>query len=642
MQGESTGVNPLVAIRYLNSSPSNRDSAGTVSPLTKMAVGTEIEGFVLSRTSSLQPILRTPIGDIVIESSLFLKTGSEVTIRVDPNIAGRARIVRIDGLSPQQYAHAHASRATANSSVALTHPNADGQHVPSSTAGGASASPAQQTRVIQALFIAPAGVDKAAGTASALSPHILSPTVTLPNGQVFSPETALVSQLRATIQARPSFDIQLLAQALPTAQASTTQQAPSVNMPASHSPPPPVPTMAGHILQSTFAALGQPNTEDTASYQETAAANAPTRLPSGSSPNATATTTASSAAGSATSFATSSSALSMRPDGVPAPPASASPAPSGQPTPLHPAPAAPAITEHQLKTALTGTIIRAEPHSPPVVQTAIGQFQLLHARPMPVGSTILFSVGSPPHSQSPITTPLLPPELAAVAPLMQQWETLQETMELAQSAYPQAAQTLAAHLPQTGSTMAATILFILNALKGESLRALLGQDLHDILEAQHSSLFRRLSTEWSSIQHSVREPISSEWHMYLIPMWHEKQAEQIRLFVRRDTHKETEENDAKRFLLELHLSELGDVQMDGFVHGTKPALQFDMVFRTERPWPDALSRSLQQIFTQSLEAMGMQGGLRTQVGQHHFIRPLTHDDTLDTSGQPGHTDGVIA
>jgi hypothetical protein len=96
-------VNTVITIQPVATAIPNRDSAPGANPLATLPAGTTVEGFVVNRDAQNNPILRTPLGDLRITSDVFLKTGSEVVFRVDTSQASLARIVTVDGLSPQEY-----------------------------------------------------------------------------------------------------------------------------------------------------------------------------------------------------------------------------------------------------------------------------------------------------------------------------------------------------------------------------------------------------------------------------------------------------------------------------------------------------------------------------------------------------------
>ena len=97
-------INPIVSIRPLTTPSSGRDATAVPAQLANLPPGTTLQGFVVNRDAQSNPILRTPVGDLQLQSDVFVKTGSEMVIRVDATSETRARIVTIDGMPPQEYA----------------------------------------------------------------------------------------------------------------------------------------------------------------------------------------------------------------------------------------------------------------------------------------------------------------------------------------------------------------------------------------------------------------------------------------------------------------------------------------------------------------------------------------------------------
>ncbi|MFO0109740.1 MAG: hypothetical protein ACK52W_04300, partial [Alphaproteobacteria bacterium] len=96
-------VNAAITIQPLANAVASRE--GSIPPaLQGLAVGALVKGFVVNRDAAKNPILRTPQGDLIVKSEIFLKTGSDVVVRVDPTQPSLARIITIDGLTPADYA----------------------------------------------------------------------------------------------------------------------------------------------------------------------------------------------------------------------------------------------------------------------------------------------------------------------------------------------------------------------------------------------------------------------------------------------------------------------------------------------------------------------------------------------------------
>ena len=79
-----------------------------------------------------------------------------------------------------------------------------------------------------------------------------------------------------------------------------------------------------------------------------------------------------------------------------------------------------------------------------------------------------------------------------------------------------------------------------------------------------------------------------------------------------------------RFLLEVHPSQLGPVQLDGLIRQGVQAAQLqthlDLIVRSEALIPSGDAIELQGLFIQSLEATGLTGRLSFQEGRGNFVQ----------------------
>jgi hypothetical protein len=84
-----------------------------------------------------------------------------------------------------------------------------------------------------------------------------------------------------------------------------------------------------------------------------------------------------------------------------------------------------------------------------------------------------------------------------------------------------------------------------------------------------------------------------------------------------------------RFLINLELSRLGDMQLDGMYRKAERGL--DMMIRTKSTLPDEMRRDLTGLYANSLAAMGLKGALNFQVVKK-FPDPAATPATADKGG----------
>ena len=130
----------------------------------------------------------------------------------------------------------------------------------------------------------------------------------------------------------------------------------------------------------------------------------------------------------------------------------------------------------------------------------------------------------------------------------------------------------------------------------------------------------------SQISGEVREMAArtsegpGEWRTTPIPWNLEGRIERVNLITRREESGDEDTDDKKkksskgkgtRFLINLDLSRLGEMQLDGmFVKSTRA---FDMMIRTKDALPEGIRHDMSGLFANSNSAMGLKGALSFQV-----------------------------
>lgn len=661
MSGNIPAINPTVIIQTITTSPASPDSGGIPPALANVAPGTLLEGFVVNRTTQQQPILRTSLGDILVQSEFFLKTGSEVVIRVEPNTAGRARIISIDGVEPQIYAQQLAARTTTGDTVLAN--SLFGEETPVAQPNTPRAQPTIEAVLLKA---APASTPSASpANAATAAPQ----SYTLPDGNVVQPTPAAIATLQQRAAAQPSIQLRVLSTTLPTNPSGIALVAPSSAQVAA-----PVATPV-----ATAIAAPLPNTPLPQNAQVSATAQAPKVATTIAIPRATvnvvpapfvnappvAPTTQPQAPTPlpvtvANTFSPASQPASTAAVSNAAPiAASALNLPDTAPTPTQPAPVpsqnlatrsvqllvpSAQLTPSVLANAVPAVVIGHEQDGAVIVQSPIGQLKLFTPKPLPTGAELLFTIDEHAPATLPRNVPLLPTRLAELAPLLNDWETLETAAaQLTQLAPQEAHAFLARVTAQPDAKLTTSMLFFLSALKGGDIRQFIGKHALELLEKNAPETAKKLLLEFAQLQNLAREPIMQNWSMYVLPLQHDREFEQVRLYVRHEEDEGAQKagGGGQRFILEVALSQLGDMQLDGFIRKTDSSKQFDLILRTTRPWAPEMGQSIRNIFEGALAATGMRGMLQTQVGEQFFVRPLMEAQAPTDATGTSHT-GLLA
>jgi hypothetical protein len=298
--------------------------------------------------------------------------------------------------------------------------------------------------------------------------------------------------------------------------------------------------------------------------------------------------------------------ISVTPQGAPVPPP-----PQGQPVPLQ------------------GEVESITENGFPVIRWGESRFIMKMPASVEIGSTVLFEA-------TPLTAQQAMEALQAGAPQGGgfggfNWPALDETLE-ALPAYSAAGQALRNTLPSPAPRLVPTALFFLAALRQGSVESWLGGNMLDTLRSNgKSTLADRLSGDFVKLAAQAKETVAGEWRMIQMPMLHDENLSQLQFFIRRQQDEQEKEENAggtkpsTRFILNLHLSRMGDLQLDGLMRQRR----LDLIFRSGEALPLQMRQDMMQGFAKGLEQANMQGGISFQTrGQNWVTVELPQQGTI--------------
>lgn len=589
--------------------------AATAAPGVLPPPGTILSGFIVNRDTSGNPVLRTVRGDIAFQTAFFLNIGSEVVIRIENNPAGTlAHILSVDGESPE---------TAATRSLFTQEPEV----IVSQALGAAKSTPATLS--------AASGAAPATITVSAT---VIKPPPIKPFGLPYLPaDTQLTLKLTALTQAAPQVpeEFAALAEPLPASASPTVNSFPASSLyaayariagetPVATTPPAPPLTAAPPVASSATPAA------------PVTVANANIIPPPPQAPPATA-------------------AIPDATPGSPLPPTTATTPGVTQVVPLSPttpppAAAAPETLPHAVISPapdaariITATVLSNEPGGEAIVRTPIGIVRLQPGTVLPTGSQLTFEITSttaPP--QNPITGTSATAAPVPAAELAQHWESLHQIVALlaqrSDNAVPDFLQASLPWLPAANTSLPpeapppppvhSGLMFFIAALRGGDFNGWLGQGNAEWIRSQgHEDLLRKAGAEFITMAKQFTDPPQQQWQTLFFPIAIGGELQQARLFVKRDRKQGGNQDQAKkngdtRFVVEVGLSQLGEMQMDGFVRREEQAVQFDMVIRSHLPLPPDVQRDILQIYNDTGALTGYKGSLVFQAVREFPVKPM--------------------
>jgi hypothetical protein len=274
------------------------------------------------------------------------------------------------------------------------------------------------------------------------------------------------------------------------------------------------------------------------------------------------------------------------------------------PLPARPPALAPGAT-------LTATVVSSTPgHT--IVETDIGPAILNTAEALPKGLRLALELAGPPRPPAPGDETLSPL-------LARGWPALAEAIAYLKHDSPELHRVLiGAQLARPDSTLAGGIILFLSALKAVDLTAWLGEGTVGALHRGRPEVLKRLQDDFRVLARVADDPGSGDWKVAAVPFNAQTAIEQLRILTRRESRAETDQPaDSTRFVVDVTLSRLGRVQIDGLVRSK--AKRLDLVVRTVEPLPSAMREDIRRLFAQATGATGIGGLVGFEARANGFV-----------------------
>lgn len=619
-------------------------SQGNTSGLTNLSgipSGTVLSGFIINRDSNGNPVLRTESGDITFASAFFLKIGSEVEIRVEQSAGSTlARLLTVDG-QPPEVAQTRSSFASTpdvilSQALAARGPLSD---LLSSQPFGPASTQSAASSITSSASNAKASIT-VSGTLILTAAQPTQDALSLPVGttlalKLVALHAAAGAPPAGTLPTTPGNPASYAAYARATGSAPLA--APSTNAQAQAIPATPgqAPTAAGTpdlpagaaaaTVQSPITASHTPSVQNAGTQSIVNPPSAPA-IPDGNSLQLQ--SGAALPAGESLSVTTQGGLL---PAGL-----AASPTAGGSPI---------AIALQPISKAgqlLTGTVIGNEPTGEALVQTPLGIVRLQPGSVLPAGSSIRFELLSTRLPEGHMATHAAD-EPAPFSELVKQWATLEQIFGLLSAKDGASGVDFVqpnmpwlkldgAPPPQSlvsPQTMSSGMMFFLLALKGGDFKDWLGKHNSQWLEDNgYDGLLKKASGEFMMLaRHAGGNSPSQPWQTMLFPVVVEGELQQLRWFLKRDRKKsgnsKQEESEDTRFVIEVELTQLGEIQMDGFVRRQSGQhVHFDLMIRSKAPLPPQVQQDILAIYNATGELTGFHGNIKFQSVNEFPLHPM--------------------
>jgi hypothetical protein len=281
----------------------------------------------------------------------------------------------------------------------------------------------------------------------------------------------------------------------------------------------------------------------------------------------------------------------------------------------------PSMTRDLPAGAQLATVESLTPKGFPILALPDGHIVLQQPVDVPIGTQLTVTLTPMGLSDMLALSPLLTTAGGAALPFdplqSRTWPALQETLQVLIGQSGNAAQLLKNTLPTPAAArMTPTALFFLAALRIGSIESWLGENiLHALSKAGRKDLIDRLGGDFKSLSRQAQTTLAGDWRVISLPMLHDEQISQIQFYIRQqdDEDKDGKEDGAgkkmTRFILNLTLSRLGDMQLDGLIRQKR----LDLILRSGDALPFDIRQQIMQRFAAGIEQVNMQGKVSFQT-----------------------------
>ena len=650
-----------------------RQAAAAIGNLTP---GTLLSGFIINRDAAGNPILRAAGGDIAFLSNFFLNIGSEVTIRVE-NTGGNptAHILTVNGQPPEVAAaqSVFAQEPEVIVSQNLSTP-AQPQAAAPQTATATTPAPPQTSLTVTGTLIAtpqPSSANAAQpalpiGTQltltvtglTAASPTLPEEIINYQPPQVSPPPQATQASYTAYARAAspvptnislPANTPPLPANAPPLPANAPPLPTNAPPLPANATPLPinSIPLPANDIIVPADLTPLPANPASLSSPMVTVTTPSPAVPVTNLSPEPPIATPAPAEAASigiATAIVTANP-----PQGIAAllPENTATPIPLPINTNIvaNAPPANTPITNALVQPGQTisATVIGKEPSGEPLLQTPLGIVRLQPDATLPTGSNVTLQISSitPPEEQSAAPNIAAATMPAPMTELAQQWTSLQQIVRLLAARSPTAGfdftnKTMPWIMPPPNITadeslpqqnIPAGLMLFVSALRGGNFSNWLGESNVQWLQNQgHDVLLKKADGEFTLLARQFTESRPQHWQSLFFPINVGGELQQARLFIKRDRRQGNQAQGKKsedtRFIVEVDLSQLGEMQMDGFVRKQGKDVQFDLIIRSLHALSPEMQQDIVRIYNSAGQLTSYKGSLVFQAMKEFPVNPM--------------------
>jgi hypothetical protein len=219
-------------------------------------------------------------------------------------------------------------------------------------------------------------------------------------------------------------------------------------------------------------------------------------------------------------------------------------------------------------------------------------------------------------------------------PLFQgfQWPALDDLILTLQQSNPQLATSLVRTLPNAGNPgqIATNAMAFIAAVRSGDIAGWLGNQKTDALrQIGKSDILNSLTQSGRAGAPAPTAEVApmGEWRAVPLPMFWEGEIHKITLYTRRedgDEKKKENQGGQTRFVFDLSLSRMGDIQLDGLLRDKR----LDLVVRAQNGFSLPMQQTMRQAYSGALENTELTGELNFQGSTKNWVHVLEQKEEL--------------
>jgi hypothetical protein len=278
----------------------------------------------------------------------------------------------------------------------------------------------------------------------------------------------------------------------------------------------------------------------------------------------------------------------------------------------------PVASRSRVGQTITASVIRTDGAGRPLLASSAGPLLLatpVHFPPQWTGELEILELTPPP----PANLLAAPTGSGGFQP---KWQTLEHILGVLSGTDPATARHVRETvLPQPTSSLAANLLAVLGLLRHGDIRGWIGDDAHRALAQSRPDLLDQLGAEVQELAPRSDRGAGGDWRIFSIPMMVDGVLAAITMLVRHrpqpDSAGGSEDGDSTRFVVDLVLSRLGRMQIDGLLqaHGR----QLDLMVRTECPLAADVQAGIRSILAEATAITGLGATVCFRAAPAHFL-----------------------